>query len=71
MDKKKHIILSYIFTVLGVIIGVVSLILVISMLFDRKGMCYPLIGILSFLVAAFLFFFTDSSGDNNYQIQEE
>lgn len=56
MDKKKHIILSYIFTVLGVIVGAFSFILVISTFFDAIAEFYPLVGILSFLVAALLLF---------------
>lgn len=54
MNKKKHTILSYIFTVLGVIVGLINLILVISAFFDEKARCYPLVAILSFLVALFL-----------------
>ena len=56
MDKKKHIILSYIFTVLGVIVGAFSFILVISTFIDAIAEFYPLVGILSFLVAALLLF---------------
>ncbi|MCR5746317.1 MAG: hypothetical protein K6G03_01240 [Lachnospiraceae bacterium] len=56
MEKKKHIILSFIFTVLGTIIGLISLILVISILFDEKIMVYPLAGILLFLASMFLLF---------------
>nr|MCR5451786.1 hypothetical protein [Lachnospiraceae bacterium] len=56
MNKKKHIILSFIFTVIGIILGLFSLIIVISIFFDEEAMCYPLVWILSFLSASFFLF---------------
>ncbi len=57
MKKKKYIILSFILTVLGIIVGLFSLIILISVLFDVKAMYYPLNWILSF-IESLLFFFS-------------
>ncbi|MCR5774063.1 MAG: hypothetical protein K6G42_03145, partial [Lachnospiraceae bacterium] len=51
-----HVILSVVFTVLGVIVGLVSLIMVISIFFDEKAMCYPLVKVLTLLSASFFLF---------------
>ncbi|MCR5626502.1 MAG: hypothetical protein K6F99_04200 [Lachnospiraceae bacterium] len=56
MNKKKHIVLSYIFTVLGVIVGLFNLIILLFSIFRMKTTDYPLVGLTSIIVSAFMLF---------------
>ncbi len=53
---KKYIILSFVFTVLGVIVGLFFLMIMLGLIFDVQARCYPLVVVLSFLSSGVILF---------------